>query len=226
MPPMQGRDKIQSINQQLIAEIMDTIAINANDSSREEGKEKKEIQMNDAAKAGMAAGAAGIAAGAAAKTIFDHQTGDEVEEEVTGGDTQPTKTEEELEVPEIIEETIAEVNPDDVMLEEPEAESSTETEMIAEALPQTEDNKEPEYQPFVNNDNIVDEIVEEPAAEEVYIAENTEVDAVIDENLIEEVVLEWPEIVPGENGADVEELLLADNTHIEEEYDIQSDLMA
>lgn len=205
---------------------MDTIAINANDSSREEGKEKKEIQMNDAAKAGMAAGAAGIAAGAAAKTIFDHQTGDEVEEEVTGGDTQPTKTEEELEVPEIIEETIAEVNPDDVMLEEPEAESSTETEMIAEALPQTEDNKEPEYQPFVNNDNIVDEIVEEPAAEEVYIAENTEVDAVIDENLIEEVVLEWPEIVPGENGADVEELLLADNTHIEEEYDIQSDLMA
>lgn len=223
---MQGRDKIQSINQQLIAEIMDTIAINANDSSREEGKEKKEIQMNDAAKAGMAAGAAGIAAGAAAKTIFDHQTGDEVEEEVTGGDTQPTKTEEELEVPEIIEETIAEVNPDDVMLEEPEAESSTETEMIAEALPQTEDNKEPEYQPFVNNDNIVDEIVEEPAAEEVYIAENTEVDAVIDENLIEEVVLEWPEIVPGENGADVEELLLADNTHIEEEYDIQSDLMA
>ncbi len=115
------------------------------------------------------------------------------------------------------------------MLEEPVPDVSIETDMIAEPQPETGDGDEQEYEPFANNDTIVDEVVTEPTSEDVYIAQNTEEDIEIgEEDVIVDTREELPthEIETFEENLFSEDFLLADSTSPDEDYDIQTDLMA
>jgi len=205
---------------------MDTIAINANETLNEQGQEKKKFKVSNAARTAMSTGTAGLAAGAAAKTAFDALTGDKAatdEEQPAQHDAHIAQHEEVAAA-----ESIAEVNPDDVMLEEPVAEPSTETDMIAGAEPQAETGEEGEYQPFANNDRIEDDVLPEPQPDEVLIAENAEVEVVAEDDPTVDLICGLPEtepeilvdpVYPGDE-------LYADNGSEYDESGIQSDLMA
>lgn len=209
---------------------MDTIAINANATNSEEGQGKKNFKVSDKAKVAMATGAAGLAAGAGVKAMADALGGDsdEGQTSVTGEqDVQQGAT-----AAETIsaEDVVTEVNPDDVMLEEPVAEpiaeSVADTDIIAEAQPQPSEGSE--YQPFANSDPIGDDVLPEPQPEEVLIAENTGTDVVVGEDstvdLICGVSEEESEIT--EETVYPEEDLYAGNPATYDDYDVQSDLMA
>lgn len=202
---------------------MDTIAINANDALNEQGQDKKKFKVSDTAKAAMATGAAGLAAGAAAKSAYDALTDDKEDEQATGIEEQTVPQEEVT--AETMAEPVAEVNPDEVMLEEPVAEASSETEMIAEAHPQEEG---PGYEPFASNDQIGDETLPEPQPDEVLIAENTEVEVVAEDDPTVDLICGLPETEPEILVDPVypEDELLADNGSEYDESGIQSDLMA
>ncbi|MDE7420471.1 MAG: hypothetical protein K2N35_09705 [Muribaculaceae bacterium] len=210
---------------------MDTIAINTDDSTKEEGQEKSKYKFSDTAKAAMATGAAGIAAGVAAKTVFDAHTEDKTKEPLTEAGTQ-TQIEENKIIPEseVADEPIVVVNPDEVMLEEPVAELSTETEMIVESQPQSGQGIEQEYEPFANNDKIIDEGVSEVSPEEEYLAQNTEDVIIVEEDGID--IIYNQDLYLSNTGDDIivdyfpEDSLLADSPSPEEDNDIQSDLMA
>ena len=206
---------------------MDTIAINANEALGENGKDKKKLNLSDNAKAAMASGAVGLAAGAAAKAVAD-ALGGEHEEDSSDKQTSSQTVQPEEPVVESVtaENVVAEVNPEEVMLEEPVAEPSTETDMIAETVmqPGTEDD----YRPFANNDQISEEVLPEPQPEEGLIAENTEIEAVLENDSTVDLicgVTEQEEVTP-EDAVYPEEDLLADNGSANNEYDVQSDLMA
>lgn len=205
---------------------MDTIAINAGKALNEDGQDKKKQKISDTTKAAMATGAAGIGAGVAAKSIVDSLKGDIADETSAVTGVQSAQTEEVAVENESAGAVAAEVNPDDVMLEEPVAETSPETDMIAETVPQS--GEEDEYRPFASNDNISEDVLPEPQPDEVLIAENTDVDVIVEEDpsvdLIcgmsetEQEVIEEPVNHDGE--------LYADNGAGYEDSDIQSDLMA
>ncbi len=209
---------------------MDTVVINSNDSYQDEGEGKKKNKISDTTKAAIATGVAGVAAGAAAKTIFDAKTYGDSEEQITETANQAVAEEQEIiPIPEIENDPIVEINPEDVMLEEPVPDVSIETDMIAEPQPETGDGDEQEYEPFANNDTIVDEVVTEPTSEDVYIAQNTEEDIEIgEEDVIVDTREELPthEIETFEENLFSEDFLLADSTSPDEDYDIQTDLMA
>lgn len=205
---------------------MDTIAINANEALGENGKDKKKINLSDNAKAAMASGAAGLAAGAAAKAVADALGGEHVEDVETASDEQTSSQTVQPEEPVVAENVVAEVNPEEVMLEEPVAEPSTETDMIAESVTQPE--VEDEYRPFANNDHISEEVLPEPQPEEVLIAESTEIEAAPESDSAVDQICGLPEQeeVTPEDAVYPEEDLYADNGPANNEYDVQSDLMA
>lgn len=206
---------------------MDTIAINANEALGENGKDKKKFNLSDNAKAAMASGATGLAAGAAVKAVTD-ALGEEHGEASSGEQTSSQTVQPEEPVVESVatENVVAEVNPEEVMLEEPVAEPSTETDMIAESVAQTE--VEDDYRPFANNDHISEEVLPEPQPEEVIVAENTEIEAVPESDSAVDLICGVPEheeIIP-EDTVYPEEDLYADNGPLNNDYDVQSDLMA
>lgn len=209
---------------------MDTIAINANEALNEEGQNKKKVNISENAKAAMAAGVTGIAAGIGAKAVVDalnHDSDEDTASETEG--RQGVSHEEPVageETTAATEEIIAEVNPDEVMLEEPVAEISAETDMIAEAV--THPGAEDDYRPFAGNDRITDEVLPEPQPEEVLLAENTEVEAVHEDDSAVDLICGVPgqeELTP-EDAVYPEEDLYADNGSYNNDYDVQSDLMA
>lgn len=209
---------------------MDTIAINANEALGENGQDKKKLNLSDNAKAAVASGAAGLAAGAAAKAVADalgREQGEDVEatsDEQTSSQT--VQPEEPVMESVATENVVAEVNPEEVMLEEPVAEPSTETDMIAESVTQPE--VEDEYRPFANNDHISEEVLPEPQPEEVLIAESTEIEAAPESDSAVDQICGLPEQeeVTPEDAVYPEEDLYADNGPANNEYDVQSDLMA
>lgn len=209
---------------------MDTIAINANEALGENGKDKKKLNLSDNAKAAMASGAAGLAAGAAAKAVTDALGREQGEEgETTSGEqtsSQTVQSDESVVESVTAENAVADVNPEEVMLEEPVAEPSTETDMIAETVAQTE--VDDDYRPFANNDHISEEVLPEPQPEEVLIAENTEIEAVPESDSAVDLICGVPEQeeVTPEDAVYPEEDLFADNGPANNEYDVQSDLMA
>lgn len=204
---------------------MDTIAINAGEALNEDGQAKKKLNIRDTAKATMATGAAGIAAGVAAKSIADSFDDDTAEEAVAVTEVQSAHTDGIATETEPAEAVVAEVNPDDVMLEEPVAEPSTETDMIAEAASQS--SEDDEYKPFASNDNISDDVLPEPQPDEVLIADNTDVDVIAGEDPSVDMIFGMPEteqeIIDEQVAPDGE--LYADNGSGYDDSDIQSDLM-
>ena len=205
---------------------MDTIAINANEALGENGKDKKKLNLSDNAKAAMASGAAGLAAGAAAKAVADALGGEHGEDVETTSDEHTYSQTVQPEEAVAAENVVAEVNPEEVMLEDPVAEPSTETDMIAESVTQTE--ADDDYRPFANNDHISEEVLPEPQPEEVLIAENTEIEAVPESDSAVDLICGLPEQeeVTPEDIVYPEEDLFADNGPANNEYDVQSDLMA
>lgn len=205
---------------------MDTIAINANEALGENGKDKKKLNLSDNAKAAMASGAAGLAAGAAAKAVAEALGGEHGEDVETTSDEQTSSQTVQPEEPVAAENVVAEVNPEEVMLEEPVAEPSTETDMIAESVTQPE--ADDDYRPFANNDHISEEVLPEPQPEEVLIAENTEIEAAPESDSAVDLICGLPEQeeVTHEDPVYPEEDLFADNGPANNEYDVQSDLMA
>ncbi|MBD5195767.1 MAG: hypothetical protein HDS87_08665 [Bacteroidales bacterium] len=205
---------------------MDTIAINTGESLNEDGQAKKKINISDTAKAAMATGAAGIAAGVAAKSMADSFEEDTAKETTAAPEAHSAQTDEIATETEPVEAVEVEVNPDDVMLEEPVVELSSETDMIAEAVPQSSENDE--YQPFASNDNISDDVLPEPQPDEVLIAENADEDVIAGEDPSVDLICGMPEteqeIVDEQVAPDGE--LYADNGSGYDDSDIQSDLMA
>lgn len=203
---------------------MDTIAINANEALKEDGLGKKKFKVSDTAKAAMAAGVVGATAGAAGMSMTDEITED-VDEVVTPvSENLHVQQESVVAETETADNVVVEVNPDDVMLEEPVAEPSLETDMIAEA--QLQSNEGEEYQPFANNDWISDDILPEPQQDEVLIAENTNTDVVVEEVPVADVICGMPdEVVMSEPIVFPEEKLCADDDFVYGESDVQSDLM-
>lgn len=203
---------------------MDTIAINTNEVLNEGGQEKKKNKISDTTKAAMATGAAGLAAGAAVKSAVETLADDSTKEQETviAGQAHQDEITPETET---IENSMAEINPNDVMLEEPVAEQSSEENMVTEGNHQTEEGNDSEYQPFANNDRIGDEVLPEPQPDEILVAENTETDAV---TLIEDLIigLPAPEPDPLIDPVYSEDELYADSSSNYGESEIQSDLMA
>lgn len=205
---------------------MDTIAINANETLNENGQMKKKNKVSNTAKAAMATGAAGIAAGAAVKTVIDALNGDIGEEHTVYTDTYAAHQEEMTAEP--TEESLDQVNPDDVMLDEPVAELTSEADMIAVVQPQAEQADSPDYQPFANNDRIGDDVFPEPQPEEILIAGNTGVDAVIENDSTVDLIIGLPAQEPDAIDVAVypENELYADNGSNYDDSGIQADLMA
>lgn len=201
---------------------MDTIAINAGESLNEKGQAKKKIKLNDTTKAAMATGAAGVAAGMTVKSVEDSVEENAAEETTASTENQSTQSEDIMVESELAEAVTAEVNPDDVMLEEPIAETSSESDMLAEAAPQSGDN---DYKPFAGNDIISEEILPEPQLDVMFIAENTDLiytgDDVCDIICLPNTS---PEIIDEPVSPETE--LYADNDISYDDSDIQSDLMA
>lgn len=205
---------------------MDTIAINAGEALNEDGQAKKKLNISDTAKAAMATGAAGIAAGMAAKSMADSFGEDTAEETAAVTEAQSAQSDEMATEIESAESVVAEVNPDDVMLEEPVAEPSLETDMTAEAVPQS--GEEDTYRPFASNDNLSDDVLPEPQPDEVLIAENTEVDVIAGLDPSVDIICGMPETEPEIIDEPVvpDGELYADNGYGYDDSDIQSDLMA
>ncbi len=216
---------------------MDTIAINANEALNEGGQDKKKVNISENAKAAMAAGVTGLGAGIGAKAVADalnHDPDGDIVSEI--GDIQDVSHEETAagdataageETTAATEETIAEVNPDEVMLEEPVAEISVETDMIAEVV--THPVAEDDYRPFAGDDRITDEVLPVPEPEDDLLAENTEeIEAVPEDDSAVDMICGVPaqeELMP-EDAVYPEDDLNADNGLYNNDYDVQSDLMA
>lgn len=206
---------------------MDTIAINTGEAINEDGRDKKKVKLNDTTKAAMATGAAGLGAGVAAKSIVDalEENSENEVSTITDGHAQSEET-----VPEIepTEDVVAEVNPDEVMLEESTDELSTGTDMLAEVASQS--SEEDPYRPFASNDNIEEDALQEPQPDEDLIAENTEVDVIAGDDPSVDVICGLPDIGLGpeiiEEQILTESELYADNGSDFDDSDIQSDLMA
>lgn len=219
---MQQGDEVQS-SKQVIPKEMDTIAINASEAHNEE--DKKKFKVSDTAKAAMATGVAGAVAGAAGMYGADNLTADS-EDDASAASGPESQQEEMTAEAEPVAEVTAEVNPDDVMLEEPVAEPSTETDMVVGTGPYH--SEDAGYQPFASNDRIGEDVLPEPEPEEVLIAENTEEDMVIDSDPTVDMIcgaIEEEAGLPDEVGQ-TDENLYADNGSVCDETDIQSDLMA
>lgn len=204
---------------------MDTIAINAGEALNEDGRDKKNVKINNTTKAAIATGAAVLGAGVAAKSITD--TLDESSEnEVSTIADGHSQSEESVHEIGSTDDVVAEVNPDDVMLEESVSEPSSETDMITEATTQL--SEEGPYRPFAGNDNIEGDILPEPQPEESLIAENEDVDVIAGEDSPVDMICGMPETEAGiiEEQIQPESALYADNGSDFNDSDIQSDLMA
>lgn len=205
---------------------MDTIAINANEALNEDGQSKKKNKVSDTAKAAMATGAAGIAVGVGAMAAADAMGAESDENADAVADAASSDAEEVPAESGIEEDAVAEVNPDDVMIEDPVAEPTAETDMIAETA-QPSDEANP-YQPFASNDSISEDVLPDPQPDEVLIAENTEVDVIAGEDPTVDMICGVPEENPGmpDEAAAPDDVIYADNGSAYDESDIQSDLMA
>lgn len=207
---------------------MGTVAFNANEVLDEGTQDKKKFELNDKAKAAMAAGVVGAAAGAAGKAAYDAINKETVEDPVSepeNQDVHATSTSHHESHAESSESATASVvNPDDVMLEEPVLESAEE-DLVAEDVTAIEEN--PEYQPFANNDVIEDVVYEGPLPDEPLYAED--LNAVLETgDVTVDLICGEPYITEEQN----DELLY----HPDDQYawepehydepDIQTDLMA
>lgn len=205
---------------------MDTIAINANESLNENRQERKKFKVSDTVKAAMAAGVAGAAAGVAGMSMAKEIIGEADEVQASVSENQHVQQENVVAETEIMDSEAVEVNPEYVMLEEPVVEPSTETDMIAEAQPQH--NEDEEYQPFANNDRISDDFLPEPQPDEILFAEDANTDAVVEEAPVADLICSVTEEEPviTEETVYLDDDLYADNGSTYVDSDIQSDLMA
>ena len=211
---------------------MDTITINAGQTSGEDKKGKEKI--SDSAKAAMATGAAGLAAGLASKSIYDEITDEPEPEPIAENHNELKEERAEVEETDSLEESIY-INPDDVMIEdEPEAE------LIEDGKVDIELNGEVFDYPFISEDTPIDDseddVPVEPANddERVLLAENEEildVDPISEDDFIvdafcqnsEHEVVDSSEMLNYQEGD-----ILADNNNDFTDYndfDIQSDIM-
>lgn len=205
---------------------MSTIAINADELLNDGAWDNNKSELNDKTKAAMAAGVAGAAVGAGVKAAVDaynNRRGDlpaegEDEQEVNAaqasGASQPSAQAETVSV---------EVNPDDVMLEEPIAELAEEDQMIEEEPRMEESN---EYSPFANNDIIEEVVYDGPLQEEILYAENLD-DLLIDDSAVDLVCGLHDYTVESSDEPDchVDDLQAWESDSFGES-EIQSDLMA
>lgn len=205
---------------------MNTIAIKTNEIRKEDRPDRKKTKAGDSAKAAMATGVAGIAVGVGAKTAADTLGTDTEDNTGATADTATSNTETVQLDNVIAEEAVSEVNPDDVMLEEPVAESTAETDMLAGATPYP--GEDVPYRPFTSNDSISDEVLPEPQPDEVLIAENTYSDVIACEDQVVDMICEVSEENQGipEEVVCPDDIISADNVSPYEDSDIQSDLMA
>jgi hypothetical protein len=203
---------------------MDTITINANDAPNNEEQNKMKCNISKKSKVAMAAGVTGMVTGFGAKAVADAMLHDSDDNATADAEYRQTVAEDETTM--ATEETIAKVNPDEVMLEEPIAEISAETDMIAEAVahPVAEDD----YRPFSSNDRITEDVPHEPQPEDVLLAENTEVEVASEGNSAVDLICGVPEQeeTTPEDAVYHEDDLYADNGPSNNDYDVQSDLMA
>ena len=154
--------------------IMDAISITSEGALSDEVQDKKG-KVSDKTKAAMAAGAAGMAAGVGAAVMADSLSaadGVNVDMTVSGHPEHDLSRDaaEETEMPETVE-VAAEVNPDDVMLEEPVAEPVVEEDMIAEAQVSEADD----YQPFAINDVVEENPLPDPVPDGMLLVEDEDV---------------------------------------------------
>ena len=126
------------------------------------------------------------------------------------------------------EEVLTEVNPEEVSFEEPVAELSEETDVIAEET--TLSGEEHTYQPFAANDRISEDVLQDPLPDEILVAENREVDVIVAEDPLADVdVIDGTPVIELEVIGEPEDPFgesYADNGSYFEDFDIQSDIMA
>lgn len=205
---------------------MDTISINAGEAVSG-GQEKKKNKLSDNARSAMATGAAGVAAGASAKTAYDaFIKGKPVDDTVDPHETTGTNHHHHAAAETATSEQAAAttVNPNDVMLEDPEEET------VAEAVPEPEtpagSGDEVAYQPFSNDDPIAaeEEVIIEP--EEILYAGDVDIDMIADEDLLCGMPTIEEEYTAYGDGPIHDDPLMADNGYDDSDNGIQTDLMA
>lgn len=200
---------------------METITLNAD----EQIQAKKRIKVNDASKAAMAAGVAGAAVGAAGMSMAEDASNnlDDAQESAEG----PVATSDSV-VSTVTtnNDTVTEIDPNEVMLEEPVTVPSVDTDVIAQV--QSSSNESEEYLPFSNDDPIsaIDVLLDPQEGGEM-IAENIEQN-IGEEDLSIDYICEVGEEGCGmfEDTISPNDELCADNDISYGESDIQSDLMA
>lgn len=205
---------------------MNTIAIKTDEIRNEDGPDRKKTKASDSAKAAMATGAVGVAVGVGVGAAAD-TLGTAIEDKTGAPAETATSATEDAQLENVnAEESVAEVNPDDVMLVEPVAEPTAETDMIAEATPYPDEDAP--YRPFTSNDRISDDVFPEPQPDEVPIAENTESDVIACEDQVVDMICEVSEEHHGmpEEVVCPDDIVYADDVSPHEDSDIQSDLMA
>ena len=211
---------------------METITINSDKASGAEKKRKGNSKISDTTKAAMTTGAAGLAAGLAGKAIFDDITKDPEPEPIVETPSQNEAAPVELSNSE--PEIEIYVNPDDVMIEDVKLDEDAEE--ISDLF-ENEVERTDEYRPMAEADPIdaseIEIVIEPIAGDEILIAENPEMDIepIIEDNPSDDIICGL-----NENYVDqqIDEILnagedyLTDNNDIDfnEDYDIQSDLMA
>lgn len=204
---------------------MDTIAINADEILNEDGQAMNKFKVSDTAKAAMAAGVAGAAVGAAGMSMAGEASNTPDNSQVPSEGKEDVPHESVVTEPTTTDDVVAEINPNDVMLEEPVAESSVETDMLAEAS--TQHAEDEDYRPFANNDSIETSEIPEPQPDDMMIAENTDMDVTAEDSTVD---LICDAIDDGSEMADEtacnEDVLYAENDMEYGLSDIQSDLMA
>lgn len=214
---------------------MGTIPFNADATLNEGTQDKKKFEINDKAKAAMAAGGVGVAAGAGVKAAVDalnNETDEDSYSEPEKQDIHADSTAQTVTLTESTESTesisTAEVNPDKVMLEEPVLETTVVEQVADNSVSNAEDSV---YHPFANNDVLEDVVYDGVMSVDDLYAQGDESDIELDVNPIDLICGE-PDYVIDETIETIEDI----NYHPDDNYaweseanydtDIQTDLMA
>lgn len=159
---------------------MNAIAINVNEAHDKEDKIK--FKVSDTVKAAVATGLVGAVAGAAGMHVADGAL-ETPEDDALVNESPDCQQEEKVVEADLVVEVTAEVKPDEVILEEPEHQSSADTDLVLES--ESLKNEDAVYQPFASNDQIEEGVLQEPHPNDVIIENNTEIlDVIPKEDMI------------------------------------------
>lgn len=205
---------------------MSTIALNTDETIGNEGVDKKKDEKIDKAKAAMAAGISGMAAGATIKGVVDSLEEKTVEDTTDLPEKQETHSSQTTTPSGQSESAVVDVNPDEVMLEDPS--EAIEDVTVAEEI--QENDIIVDYHPFASNDMVEVDNFDLVYSDEPIPEEYPEIneDLLIDDNPVD-LICGTSDLI--DNSSDgpcylPDDSYAFDSDFLDDHSDIQSDLMA